>query len=191
MVERRRHFACEDFALLFDVAGIENPLRIGAEDAGSEMPRRDEASEQSVTIEIAGEPRDAPPPRDIAALPVGARRRIEMRGDEIAIEMHVATIVGRAEEAVERGVVRQVLRRREFEFQKRDMRLVEIDRVDARRISGEIAHDVAAAGGNRDHPALRRQLQRFHVGTRIFPDLGINHRAEGEGEGAFEKARRA
>src|SRR6185312_15000641 len=99
MVECRCHLAREDFTLLFDVAGIENPLRIGAEDAGSDMARRDEASEQSITVEIAGEPRDAPPAGDIAALPVSARRCIEMRRHEIAIDMHVAKIVGRTEEA--------------------------------------------------------------------------------------------
>ena len=134
MIECGRDLAREDLALLFDRAGVEHPLRIGAEHAGREMPGGDEASEQAEVIEIARKPRDPAPARQIAAFPIIAAVLIEVRGDEIVIEMDVATIIGGAEKAIERRVIGQMLSGGELQLQERDVRRVEIDRVDARRV---------------------------------------------------------
>ena len=191
MIECGRDLAREDLALLFDRAGIEHLFRISAEHAGREMPRGDEASEQAEVIEIARKPRDPAPASEIAAFPIIAAVLIEMRGDEIVIEMDVATIIGGAEKAIEGSVIGKMLSGGELQLQERDVRRVEIDRIDARRVCHEIAHDVAAARRDRQYAALRGQLQRFHVGTRVFPNLRIDHRTESECESAFKDARRA
>ena len=99
MIEGGRDFAVEDFALFFDGARFKNPFRICAEDASCQMSGGDEASEQSVAIEVARKSRDAAAARQIAAFPIAARIRVEVRGDEIVIEMDVAVIVGCAEKA--------------------------------------------------------------------------------------------
>ena len=95
------------------------------------MPRGDEASEQAEVIEIARKPRDPAPASEIAAFPIIAAVLIEMRGDEIVIEMDVATIIGGAEKAIEGRVIGKMLSGGELQLQERDVRRVEIDRIDA------------------------------------------------------------
>ncbi len=72
-----------------------------------------------------------------------------MGRDQIVVEMNVAPIVGSAEKAIERCVIGQVLSGGELQLQECDVGRVEIDRVDACRVRDEIAHDIAAAGGDR------------------------------------------
>ena len=98
-------------------------LRIGTEDAGGEVTRGDEASEQAIAVEISREARDAAAAGEIAAFPVGAGAGIEMRCDEVVIELDVATVICGAEEAIERRVVRQVPGGGELQFQQCNVRL--------------------------------------------------------------------
>ena len=177
--------------LFLDRARLEHALRIGAEDAGREVSGRDEASEQAIAVEISSEARDAAAAGDIAAFPVGAGAGIEMWRDEVVIKLDVATVVCGAEEAIERRVVRQVPGGGELQFQQCNVRLVEIDGVDLRRIGGEVAHHIATTRSDRDDAALAREFERFHVSARVFPNLRVDHRSEGEGERSFEKTCRA
>ena len=72
------------------------------------MARRDETTEQSITIEITGEARDAAAAAEITAFPVDSGIGIEVRSNEVVIELDIATVVCSTEEAIERRVVRQV-----------------------------------------------------------------------------------
>ena len=70
------------------------------------------------------------------------------------------------------------------------MRAVEIDRGDARRIGDEIGQDIAAAGRDRDHMAVRRDRECLKIDFRIFPDLRIDEPLEqAQGEEMLEQAR--
>ena len=74
MVESGRDFAGKDVLLFLDRARLEYAPWIGAEGAGGLMSRRDETTEQSITVEITREARDAA----AASLPGrrdGAQRR--------------------------------------------------------------------------------------------------------------------
>jgi hypothetical protein len=82
-------------------------------------------------------------------------------------------------------------RRDLLEVAERDMRGVEIDRGDPGRIGDEIGKGVAAARGDGDDMAIGGDRQRLHVHLGVFPDLGIDQAAKGEGEHALEQALRA
>ena len=96
--------------------------------------------------------------------------------------------VGPREEAMKGLVIGQIPRRAQFEAIERDMRAVEVDRGDAGGIGGQIAHHIAAAGGDGDDMIVRTDRQRLHVDDRILPDLRIDQSLEREGEQAFEQA---
>jgi hypothetical protein len=55
-------------------------------------------------------------------------------------------------------------------------------------VGGQVAHHVAAAGGDRDQSGGRPQLQGRHVDLGILPDLGIDQSLEHSGEHALEDA---
>ena len=73
--------------------------------------------QQSITVEITREARDAAAAAEITAFPVGSGIGIEVRSNEVVIELDIATVVRTAEEAIERCVVRQVAGRGELQFQ--------------------------------------------------------------------------
>ena len=75
MIECRRNVARENLALLFDGAGFENALWIGAKHAARDMTGRDEAPEQPVPVEIACKARNAPAASEVTAIPIEARFR--------------------------------------------------------------------------------------------------------------------
>ena len=68
------------------------------------------------------------------------------------------------------------------------MRAVQVDGEDLGRIGGEVGEHVAAAGGDRDDPRARLQLQRLQIDVGVFPDLRIDKALEGEGEDALADA---
>src|SRR5207237_3996910 len=102
---------------------------MGAEHSGSKVDRGDEAAEQAIVVEVPRKSRDAAPAGQVASFPVGTGRFIEMGSDEIFVEANIAVVVCSAKEAIERGVRRQALSGGELQFQKCDMRLVEIDSI--------------------------------------------------------------
>ena len=106
MVESGRDFAGKDVLLFLDRARLEYAPWIGAEGAGGQMSRRDETTEQSITVEITREARDAAAAAEITAFPVGSGIGIEVWSNEVVIELDIATVVRTAEEAIERCVVR-------------------------------------------------------------------------------------
>ncbi len=66
----------------------------------------------------------------------------------------------------------------EFQFVERDMRAAQVKRRDLRRIGDQIGQDIAAARRDRDHPAVRHDLQGFEIDFRVFPDLRIDKALE-------------
>ena len=85
-------------------------------------------------------------------------------------------------------MIGQGLRRTELEAAERDMRAVEVDRGDLRRIGGQVGEDVAPARGDRHHVIGGAEGERLHVDRRVLPDLRVDQAAEGEGEQPFEGA---
>jgi hypothetical protein len=60
----------------------------------------------------------------------------------------------------------------ELQLEKRQMCNVEIDRGNACRISREVRHDVAAAGGDRNDVVIGLDVHGGHVYSRIFQICG-------------------
>ena len=184
LVENRREPRFEDAALLLDIPGLQQLLGIDAIEPGDQMGHADEPAEQPALVHPLGKASDAATPGKIAALPIGAAGLVQMRADEPFIRRDIVLAVRVGKEAAETVIVRQILRRRQFQAVKRHMGGVEIDRHDLSRIGGEIGQDIAAAAGDAGNAVPRRNLQRLHIDHGVFPDLRIDQAFEGEGERA-------
>ena len=145
-------------------------------------------SQDAMAIDVAREDADAAAAERPALVPISARRRIQLGAQPLLVEADVGPRVRPAEEAKEGLVVGEILQRADLESSERDMRAVEINGGDARRIGRQIREHVASARGDRDHLAVGADLERLHVDDRVFPDLRINKLREGEGEHALEHA---
>ena len=108
--------------------------------------------------------------------------RVQHRPQPLAIERGVGDRGGLAEELPEFGVAGESTKPRELELEQREVRLVEVDRVDLRRPRREIGQRVAAAGGDGDDGRADRQAKCREIGFRVFPDLGVDQAAEPERE---------
>ena len=161
---------------------LQHDPRITAEPAAEEMTGADEATEQAVAVEVAGERLDPPPPGQAPPFPIGATDRVEPRRDGAVIERDIGLGLCLAEEAPEGRLVLDLGQRRELEVAERDMGTVEVDGADPGRVGGEIGQDVAGARSDRDQMVARLQRQRLHVDDRILPDLRIDQAGEGERE---------
>ena len=106
----------------------------------------------------------------------------------LIVDLDVAGVVGVAEERVELRVALQMARGRELEAGESDVGAVEVDGGDPGGIGDEVAQHVAAAGRDREHVALRRDLERLEVDDRVFPDLRIDQVLERAREGALAQA---
>jgi hypothetical protein len=100
----------------------------------------------------------------------------------------LASIVGRAEEAVEVLPCRQAAGRRELQPIERNVRQAEIDGGDTRRIGRQVGQDVAAARGDGHDMAIAIERQRLEIDLGVFPDLRVDQAAEQPLEQAFEEA---
>ena len=134
------------------------------------------------------EPVDPAAPDEVAALPIAPARLVEMRADEGAIVRDIAAAVGVGEKAAKAGVIGKPLDRHAFQIVEGNMRGVEVDRDDLRRVGRQIGEDVAAPARDRRDPVARRDCQRLHVDHRIFPDLGIDETLERQRKSAVEQA---
>ena len=148
------------------------------------MAQADEAAQQAVAIEVLGEIADAAAARARRGRP--NRRGSPRRGAgaaESAIDVDVGRLVGPPEEVVEGARGRAGAGRAAilslFSATWCRLRSTAVMRG---RIGGEIAHDVAAARGDGDQPVVGSERQRLHVDLGVFPDLGIDEAAEGEGK---------
>ena len=148
------------------------------------MGHADEPAEQPTLVHPLGKTPDAATPGEIAPFPIGTARLVQMRANEPFIRRDIVLSVRIGKEAAETVIVRQILRRRQFQAVEGDMGGVEIDRHDLGRIGGEIGQDIAPAAGDAGDAVARRDLQRLHIHHRVFPDLRIDQAFEGEGERA-------
>ena len=154
--------------------------------ARQQMPGANERAQQSVAIKISRETLDPAAPEDRAAFPIGARDGVEVGLDPTVVGGDVLVAIRLAKEAMEALVIRQVPRRAQLEPVERDMRAIEVDRGHVGRIGGQIAHDIAAAGGDGDDVVVGPNGQRLHVDDRVLPNLRINQALERESEQALE-----
>ena len=152
-----------------------------------QMCRTDEAPEQPMPVDPPRKAADPPPPDEIPPFPVAPGRIVQHRRDEGAISRHILLAVRPGEEAMERLMVGQRLRGRQFQPVERDMRGVEVDRSDPRGIGRQIAQDIATTRSDGNDMAFRSDRQRVHVDLRIFPYLRIDKAPEGEGKGPLQQ----
>ncbi len=127
-------------------------------------------------------------PAKVAPLPVAPACFVEMRTDEGAIVGDIAVAVGVGEKAAKAGMIGQPLDRHAFQIVERDMRRVEVDRNDLRRIGRQIGKDIAPAAGDRRDSVAGFDRQRLHVDDRVFPYLGIDQAFESERKSAVQQA---
>ena len=111
-----------------------------------------------------------------------------MLGEEGEVIVAVEFVVGAAEEEEEILVAGQVLDGGQLQLQHAKMAAVEIDRLDVLRLVDEIIEDVAAAGGDGEHPAFRRQGEGLEVDPRVLPNLVVNEAVEPKGEEPLRNA---
>ena len=189
LVEDRRKALLVKRALLVERPGPEHDRRVETMQARERVAGAEDMPEQAVMIEIAGEEADATAAERRPLVPVSARGRIELCAQPTIVGGDVGARIGAAEEAEEAVVVRQILSRADLEPAERDMRPVEVDRGDARRIGGQVGKHIAAARGDRDHLMSGADVERLHVDDRILPDLRIDQPLEREREQALEHAR--
>src|SRR3954465_7134664 len=113
---------------------------IDAGDLGHQMAETDEAAERAVTIEAISKMAVARStrPEQSPLVPVAARILIEQRPQSVEVEACIGFGVAFAEERPEIAVVRKRAQPRELQLEQREMRLVEIDRIDVRGPRREI-----------------------------------------------------
>ena len=159
--------------------------------AGYRMARADHPAEQALLVDVPAELADAAAPSEVATVPIGPRRIVQMGPQVALIGADVAVVVGLAEELEEGGVVRQMARGGDLEAVQRDVVLVEVDCGDPSGIGCQIAQDVAPAGRDGDDMIARPKPERFHVDHRVFPDLRIDQAREHAREQPFLEPRAA
>jgi hypothetical protein len=76
---------------------------------------------------------------------------------------------------------------RKLQAVERDVVRVEIDNVDRGGAPRQIGEHVAAAGADRHHAVVRRNLHRLHVEIGILPDLRVDEAGKKEPEEPFRK----
>ena len=139
-----------------------------------------------VVVEILGEILDAraegDPAQEASLLPEGATARVHVLGEILEIIVVVQLIIRTAKEQEEVFIARQVFNRGKLQFQDAKVTPVEIDGLNMFRLMDQIVEDVAAAGGDRQHPAFRRQGQGLEIDAGVFPNLVVNETIEPEGE---------
>ena len=188
LLEDRGQMPIEQGPLLLHRPRLQHHPGVEAEPAGEEMSGADEAAEQAVAVEIAGEDLDPASAGEVASLPIGAADCVEPRRDQAVIGRYVVLRLRLPEEAAEDRVVVDLRQRRELEMAEGDMGAVEVDRADPRGIGCEIGQDVAGARGDRDEMVAGLQRQRLHVDDRVLPDLRIDQAGEGEREHPLQHA---
>lgn len=154
-IEKGRQALVEELALLAHRAGPDELFRVDAMQAGKQVACGDEAAEQTGAIDVAAKDADAAAAGHVAAVPVAARCRVELRRNE---EIEGLDVGGRAlgrQEPRHVLVARQVAEGRELEAVQRDVVRVEVDHVDPARAGRQIGQHVAAAGADGDDPMLR------------------------------------
>ena len=124
-------------------------------------------------------------PSAIAAVPIALRHLVEPRPKDLIVDLDVSGVAGVAEQGVELRVAVEMARGRELQADESDVGAVEVDGGDPRGIGDEVAQHVAAAGRDREHVAGRRDLERFEVDDRVFPDLRVDQVLERAREGAL------
>ena len=147
-----------------------------------QMGKADEAAEHAVTVKAVGEIGMPRPPDDVELVPIGARLRGPAPAAADRDRGRIGDRGGLAEKLPEFGVAGKSTKPRELELQQRQMRLVEIDRVDLGRSRREIGQRIASAGGDGDDGRSDRQTKCGEIGFRIFPYLGVDQTAEPERE---------
>ncbi len=83
-------------------------------------------------------------------------------------------------------MIGQVFGRGELQLAQCDMRGVQIDRRNRRRVGHQVRQYIAPAAGNRHHAAVGADRQRFHIDIGVFPDLRIDQPAKREGKCVIE-----
>ena len=156
--------------------------------ARERVSRAQEAPEQAVSVEIAGEELDAAAQADRARVPIGAGDGIEALAKNGVVGLHVGARIGAAEEPQERFVVGQMPQRGQFETAEGDMRAVEVDGDDFGGVGGQIGKRVAPARGDGDDAVLWADFERFEIDDRVFPYLRIDQAAKRDGEKTFQDA---
>lgn len=151
------------------------------------MRDADEAAEQALAVDAAGEVADPPPAGGIAAFPVAPAFRVEVGRDQAVVDFAVLVVVRLGDEAAEALVGRQVADRRRLQPAERDVGAIEVHRDDRSRVRHEVGQGVAPAAGNADDAAVALDRQAFHVHHRVFPYLGIDQPLEREGESPVEQ----
>src|SRR5581483_4679413 len=127
------------------------------------MGKADETAEHAVTVEAIGEVGVARAADDVAPVPIVARLRVKPRPQSLAIQFRIAGRVGCAEELPEIRIVGKGTQARELQLEERKMRLVEIDRINLRRLSGEIGQRIASARRDGDDGRADGQAKRGEI----------------------------
>ena len=151
------------------------------------MKKANETAKQGVAIEALGKELDALAPKQGAMLPETPGIGIKMGRNMREVGIDIVRMLGDAEEFEEGFVIGQSLHGSEFQPCQRDVRRIEIDSDDRSRISAKVIHDVATARGDRNDPALGRELQGFEIDNGIFPDLVVDKASEPHRKQALEK----
>ena len=112
------------------------------------------------------------PAQPAALFPESAGVLVEVLGEESEVIVAVQLVIGAAEEEEEILVAGQVLDGGQLQFQHAKMAAVQIDRVDMLRLVDEIIQDVAATGGDGEHPAFGRQREGLEIDPRDPPKSG-------------------
>ena len=192
VVEERRDVVFENLLLLRAARGRKQPRRVPLAHPGDAVQEADEIAHLRVVVEILGEILDARAEKREAhpapLLPEFAHVVVEMLGQERVVIVAVELVVPAAEKEEEVLIARQILNGRELQLEQAEMAPVQIDRGDMLRLVDQVIEDVAAAGGNRQHAALRRERERLEIDARILPNLVVNKTIEPEGEQAFGDA---
>jgi hypothetical protein len=105
-----------------------------------------------------------------------------MLREEGEVVVPVQFVVRATKEEEEILVAGQVFDGGKLQLEDAKMAAIEIDGVDVLRLVDEIIEDVAAAGGDGEHPAFGRQGEGLEIDPRVLPNLVVNETIEPEGE---------
>src|SRR5262245_31505582 len=122
------------------------------------MGQPNEAAEHTVTVEPICEVGISGTTDDVTLVPIGTRFSVEQRPQPLAIELCVGRRSRFPKELPELKIAGERPYARKLQLEQREMGLVEVDRVDLRRLRSQIGQRVAAAGGDGNDRRPRRQL---------------------------------
>ena len=190
LVKERCDAAVEKHALFAQRSGLCQLFQTHAMAAGDQVANGDETAEQAGAVDVAVEDGDATASAQASCFPIASCRRVEIGCDMAIVHAAVGCHELFAEQAADRGVIRQVAKGRKLEPVERHMVRIEIDHIDRGRTSAQIGQHVAAARADCDDAGPFVQIHGLHVDVRIFPDLGVDEPREEKADESLGKARR-